>query len=238
MVRNRSYAVVGIVLLVLAVSGPVWGQGGKLSELLSPFVSEQTFAVIAIDVAKVNVDATFDVVESVVVEVVGAEHSQEAKAELQKARGEFKQKFGELKAAGGKTGYVLWSLDDLPHPVLAVPLGAGGSDLESWLKENVRSDNDAHVRKEGVLFIGDKRIMERRQSAPAVVRRGRELRAQPLAGYIQQLRAELEDRIPKFKLHFVNSGTIGVEVRMDMAFSMMLSSAPPGSLFRNLWASY
>lgn len=61
--------------------------------------------------------------------------------------------------------------------------------------------------------------------------------ATPLAGYIQQLRAELEERVPNFKRHFINSGTIGVEVRMDMAFSMMLASAPPGSLFRNLWSS-
>lgn len=59
--------------------------------------------------------------------------------------------------------------------------------------------------------------------------------ATPLAGYLSHLRQELDAAIPNFKRHFVNSGTMSAEVRMDMAFSMMLASAPYGSLFRNLW---
>jgi hypothetical protein len=59
----------------------------------------------------------------------------------------------------------------------------------------------------------------------------------PLAAYLSHLKQELDKIIPLFKLKFVNSGTISVEARMDMAFSMLLSTAPSGSLFRNMWAS-
>lgn len=170
MVRNRSYAVIGIVLIVLAVSGPALGQGGKVSELLAPFVDEQTLGVVAIDVTQLDVDATFDMAESVASKIMGAEQTDDVMAELQKARGEFKEGFGGLKEGGVTMAYVLWSLDDLQDPIYAVPLGAGGTELESWLNENVRLGDDAHVRRGDVMFIGDKGVMERRKESPAVVR--------------------------------------------------------------------
>lgn len=61
--------------------------------------------------------------------------------------------------------------------------------------------------------------------------------AQPLAAFLATLRDELDKSVPNFKRKFVNSGTISVEMRMDMAFSMMLASAPYGSLFRNIWSA-
>jgi len=61
--------------------------------------------------------------------------------------------------------------------------------------------------------------------------------AQPLAGYIGHLKQELDAAIPNFKRHFVNSGTIGLEVRLDMAFAALLAASPPGALYRNLWSS-
>ncbi len=58
---------------------------------------------------------------------------------------------------------------------------------------------------------------------------------QPLAAYIANLQQELMQLIPSFKRQFVSSGTVSIEMRLDMAFAMMLSSAPNGTLFRNLW---
>jgi hypothetical protein len=61
--------------------------------------------------------------------------------------------------------------------------------------------------------------------------------ATPLAAFLDRLRDELDKSVPNLKRKFVNSGTISVEMRMDLAFSMMLASAPYGSLFRNIWAA-
>ena len=60
--------------------------------------------------------------------------------------------------------------------------------------------------------------------------------AQPLAAYLSRLKQELDSSIKSFKLHFVDSGTMSAEIRLDYAFSMLLATAPTGSLFRNLWA--
>jgi hypothetical protein len=59
--------------------------------------------------------------------------------------------------------------------------------------------------------------------------------ASPLAAFVQNLRAELDKLIPIFKLKFVNSGTIGLEVRMNAAYYTLLTSAPTGSVFRSYW---
>jgi len=59
--------------------------------------------------------------------------------------------------------------------------------------------------------------------------------ATPLAAFVDKLKQELDKIIPQFKLRFVNSGTVSIEARMDMAFQMLLSTAPYGSLFRNMW---
>lgn len=59
--------------------------------------------------------------------------------------------------------------------------------------------------------------------------------ATPLAAFLNTLRDELDKSVPAFKRHFINSGTISVEMRVDMAFSYMLSAAPYGSLFRNMF---
>lgn len=60
--------------------------------------------------------------------------------------------------------------------------------------------------------------------------------ATPFAAYLSHLKQELDKIVPLFKLKFVNSGTLGAEVRLDMAFAALLSTAPNGSIFRNLWA--
>jgi hypothetical protein len=59
---------------------------------------------------------------------------------------------------------------------------------------------------------------------------------QPLAAYLQQLRSELDKRIRAFKLHFVNSGSLGLQIRPDYAFSSLLAAAPFGSIFRGMYA--
>ena len=57
----------------------------------------------------------------------------------------------------------------------------------------------------------------------------------PLAAYLSHLKQELDSTIGPFKLQFVNSGTMSAEIRLDFAFSMLLSTAPRGSIFRGLW---
>jgi len=59
----------------------------------------------------------------------------------------------------------------------------------------------------------------------------------PLASYLGQLRAELDSRVPKFKLHLVQSGTCKVSYNIGYAFSALLSASPYGANFRGLYTS-
>jgi hypothetical protein len=63
------------------------------------------------------------------------------------------------------------------------------------------------------------------------------LHQQPLAAYLSQLRAEITDRIPKFKLHLVNSGTCKVCANINYAWASLLSSSPFGANYRNMWTA-
>jgi len=60
---------------------------------------------------------------------------------------------------------------------------------------------------------------------------------QPLAAYLGQLRASLDSKIPKFKMHFLRSGTCKVCYAPSLAFSSLLSAAPWGANFRGIWTA-
>ncbi len=60
---------------------------------------------------------------------------------------------------------------------------------------------------------------------------------QPLAAYVGQLRSELEERVPKFKLHFVRTGMVSVQLKPDYAFASLMSAAPWGSVFRGFFVA-
>jgi hypothetical protein len=51
-----------------------------------------------------------------------------------------------------------------------------------------------------------------------------------------RLKAELDRIVPDVKRHYVNSGSLGVEIRMSNATYMMFSSMPYGSIYRGYWA--
>jgi len=59
----------------------------------------------------------------------------------------------------------------------------------------------------------------------------------PLSSYLGQLRAELTDRIFKFKLQHVRSGTCKVQIRPDAAWSSLLSASPFGATYRGIWTA-
>jgi len=64
-----------------------------------------------------------------------------------------------------------------------------------------------------------------------------QVHAQYLSGYLSHLKGELDKLIREFKLQFVDSGTAMVEMRMDMAYGLLLASSPVGALYRGIWAT-
>lgn len=57
----------------------------------------------------------------------------------------------------------------------------------------------------------------------------------PLSQYLNSLASRLDRAIPQFKLHFVNSGTTVTQVGPSYRLQTLLSAAPSGALFRNVF---
>lgn len=60
---------------------------------------------------------------------------------------------------------------------------------------------------------------------------------QPLAAYLSTIKSDLDLRVPRFKMHFLNSGTAKVQVNVNSAFAALLSTAPWGANFRGMWTA-
>jgi len=55
-----------------------------------------------------------------------------------------------------------------------------------------------------------------------------------LQGMLSMLAAKLDKQVPLFKLNFVRSGTVYVQMGTSFRLNQLLQAAPPGALFRNL----
>ena len=62
--------------------------------------------------------------------------------------------------------------------------------------------------------------------------------ATPLASYINHLYQDLTGRIKNFKMKFLTGGMAACEMRMDMSYAALLSTAPFRTLFNNIFVSY
>lgn len=60
---------------------------------------------------------------------------------------------------------------------------------------------------------------------------------QQLDMMIGKLEQDLARRIREFKMHFINAGMLGAEFRIGYSWFLTISSAPPGSLFRNTFTN-
>lgn len=111
--------------------------------------------------------------------------------------------------------YVGWSsIDDFP--------------LESYFEILIRSSLLAALDSQ-YLFAVDTDV-------PAFSDQGHSFvitHAAQLKSMRDSLATELARDIREFKLHFVRSGSIGAEFRLGWSFYQTLTTAPPGSLFRN-----
>ena len=109
MVRNQAHTCFGITLLTLMIWSPALslGQAQSLSQLLAPCIDEQTVAVVRVDVTRVDVDASFDMVIETASSSMDAEEVEEIKTIVNGLRQVFKERFAAFKAAGGDAFFLV-----------------------------------------------------------------------------------------------------------------------------------
>jgi hypothetical protein len=178
MARNRICTFAGIVVMVLSAGWPTFAQGQATptSQSLAPCVDAQTFAVVRIDLSRVDTDALFDLAAQAAAKYVDAGQIATLKNKSGGPRQAMKQRIDAFKAAGGQVIYVAWSTNDLPEFVLALPVTekANPSALKDWIGatlDNLRySCSDLkQTRKQDLLLMGSKRVVERWEKTSPVV---------------------------------------------------------------------
>lgn len=56
-----------------------------------------------------------------------------------------------------------------------------------------------------------------------------------LAAFLQQLATSLDQRIPKFKMHFLSNGSVRTVIGPSFRLNTLISASPSGALFRGLF---
>lgn len=168
MFRNKAHAIFALVVFGLIVPTAM-GQTKDLSQLLAPCVSEQTLAIVQINVTRIDADALCDwVIET----APGTMNTQQVEEVTKRWRPIWKQRLARFQAAGGESLYIIWSLGDT---ILAVPTTnrLNESVMKNWLDDTwkaIFSGPTTHVRKEGLLIAGPREMMDRWQTRPPLAR--------------------------------------------------------------------
>jgi len=162
-------------LLILAgcLSMPTHAQ--PLSQLLSPCVNDQTFAVVQLDVMRLDVDALFDRTSEVSSGLVSAGQVERDKALWQKRRNIVKAQVTTLKETGVKRIYVALSLHDGVELLIAIPVAkrVNESSLKQWIDTTVKESHIRYgkqIRKGSLFIVGDQWSIKHLEQLPSVVR--------------------------------------------------------------------
>ena len=105
------------------------GEPGVSIKALTPYLDDQTFAVVRVNVAEVDIDAAVERLTELGLPAEQLNEFKKMASAIQKA----------IIDAGGKEGYAVWSMADrLGEPFLVVPVRdeEGAKALAAFLKEN------------------------------------------------------------------------------------------------------
>jgi hypothetical protein len=139
--------------LTLPAADPPKFDAAAAAKLLAPFLDEQTFATVRIDVASIDVDAAAEKL---------AKYTGQPDEEVRKVRRIARDFQARFTRAGGHEFYAVVSIADLPRPgpfVLAPAAGrADAAALKEALADLSMETTDVIG---GVAFAGSKRTLER-----------------------------------------------------------------------------
>lgn len=179
MVCNRICTLAGLVVTILSAALPGFAQGqASISQSLAPCVDQQTFAVVRIDLSRVDTDALFDLAAQAATKYVDAGQIATLKNKAGGPRQAMRQRIDAFKAAGGNVVYLIWSTNDLPRFLVALPVTdkTNPSALAEWVGATLTGlglgslDMNKQVKKQNLLLIGSKGVVERwEKTAPVTL---------------------------------------------------------------------
>lgn len=143
-------------LAVVCVLAPAHsGEPEKSAKAVAPFLDEQAFAVVRVDLAGADVDAVLQKLVGLGIPVKEMEQNL------------VKHWRAEMLKAGGREGYLVWSLADrLGEPFAVIP--TKGDDEARTLADAIRTGLPADSKASGaVVLVGSKNTLARLSNVKA-----------------------------------------------------------------------
>ena len=157
-----------VLATVLATAG--FGQTPNPSDILFPCLDDHTFAVVRVDLARIDIEAAFEMAIEVLPE---SQEKQDLTAMINQGQAQLQDnmKLGQLLAAGVTSGYLLFNTDDLPHVLTAIPVNArsDADQIVDWL-EGAFGHSDETLRKGDLILSAPESVLARWKDKPGMRR--------------------------------------------------------------------
>jgi|GEM_PF-532646 len=136
--KNKTRRWIGMAVTLIACMPAGAGEPkDEIRKVLSVWGGDRALMLIRLDLARMDMDAAYDLGERTLSKSLAPEAAGQMRAACQATRKTAKEAVASLQAAGAKTVYAVWSDTDQFDPVLAIPASAGAN--EAVLKQGVQT---------------------------------------------------------------------------------------------------
>ena len=156
------------------------GASTGLVQVLGPCIDDQTFAVVHLDVEKLDLDALVGQALSLVSEHTGPDTAKHIQDNLKNFQARAGAQLNDLLKAGGRDVFMVFSMYDFPYFFVAVPIHSANDQarlhqqIQKIAKDFNAGDIEIHL-SDGLILVGLKRIIARLKTASPVRAQAREV---------------------------------------------------------------
>jgi prepilin-type processing-associated H-X9-DG protein len=142
------------------------GASKEPAQVLGPCIDDQTFAVVHLDITKLDLDAFIGQVLSAVSEHSGPDTAKHLQDNLKNFQAQVGAQLNDLLKAGGRDIFLVFSMYDFPYFFVAVPIHSASdqASLHQQIQEITKDFNvgdiEIHV-SDGLILVGLKRTIAR-----------------------------------------------------------------------------
>jgi prepilin-type processing-associated H-X9-DG protein len=166
-----------IILLVLCyfvgLNTFAAGASAGLEQVVAPCIDDQTFAVVRLDITKLDLDAFVNKALSLVNEYSGPDTAKQEQDNLKNFQVMAGAQLNDLLKAGGRDVFAVFSMYDFPYFFVAVPIHSAGD--QTRLYEQIQKiaqdfkvgDIELHV-SDRLILVGLKRTITRLKTVSSV----------------------------------------------------------------------
>ncbi|MBN1972167.1 MAG: DUF1559 domain-containing protein [Sedimentisphaerales bacterium] len=113
----------------------------KPEDVIKSCIDDQTFAVIHVNLEKVNINAFIDIALEIINKQAGPEIAKNLEGDLKSFQTQAQVQMNELMKAGGKDFFVVFSMYDFPYFFVAAPLGNNQAGLSQQIQKITKDFN-------------------------------------------------------------------------------------------------